>query len=154
MKGISLKKDGTIVKEVKSEPKPWKVEKMELLGWKGNVWESKGSTLCVKFNFEGGSDKTLIIRPDRNTFKAEVKTIGSSHRNGSCGMTQLNGILDEFQAGCRFTSLKNCPDKLRKEEARKQLYRFAQYLSYEMLACIVRHCVCQAKGHCTYLKIS
>lgn len=154
LKGISLKKDGTTVKEVRSEPKPWKVEKMELLGWKGNQWIAEGSCLRIKFNFEGGPDKLLIVRSEGTKFRAEVKTIGSDHRNGSCGMTQLNGILDEYQAGCRFTSLKNCPDKFRKEEARKQLYRFAQYLSYEMLACIVRHCVCQAKGHCTYLKVS
>lgn len=154
LKGISLKKGGTELKEVKSEPKPWKVEKMELLGWEGNQWKSTGSTLTIKFNFEGGSDKLLFVRLDRNTFKAEVKTIGSTHRNGSCGMTQLNGILDEFEAGFRFRSLKDCPDKYRKEEARKQLIQFVRYLSYDMLSCIVRHCVCQAKGHCTYLKIS
>ena len=154
LKGISLKKEGVEIKEVKSEPKPWKVEKIELLGWEGNQWKSKGCTLQVKFNFEGGVDKILYIRPDRASFKAEVKTAGSSHRNGSCGMVQLNGILDEFQAGCRFTSLKDCPDKFRKEEARRQLIRFSRYLSCEMVACIVRHCVCQARGHCTYLKVS
>lgn len=154
LKGISLKKDGTVVKEVKSEPKPWKVEKMKFLGWKENQWIAEGSCLRIKFNFEGGSDKLLFVRLDRNTFKAEVKTVGSTHRNGSCGMTQLNGILDEFEASFRFRSLKDCSDKHRKEEARKQLIRFVQYLSYDMLSCIVRHCVCQAKGHCTYLKIS
>ena len=154
LKGISLKKGGTELKEVRSEPKPWKVEKLELLGWEGNQWKSTGSTLTIKFNFEGGSDKLLFVRLDRNTFKAEVKTVGSTHRNGSCGMTQLNGILDEFEAGFRFRSLKDYPDKYRKEEARKQLIQFVRYLSYDMLSCIVRHCVCQAKGHCTYLKIS
>lgn len=154
LKGISLKKGGTKVKEVKSEPKPWKVEKMELLGWKGNIWVAEGSTLRIKFNFEGGPDKLLTVRPDRNTFKAEVKTIGSNHRNGSCGLNQLNGILDEFGACSRFISLKDVPDTLKKQEARRQLIRFVQDLSLDMVSCIVRHCVCQAKGHCTYLKVS
>lgn len=154
LKGISLKKGGTELKVVKSEPKPWKVEKLELLGWEGNQWVAEGSCLRVKFNFEGGPDKLLIVRPDRATFKAEVKTIGSTHRNGSCGLIQLNGILDEFEAGCRFTSLKDVPDKYKKDEARKQLIRFAKYITCDMVADIARHCVCQARGHCTYLKVS
>lgn len=168
IRGISLKKGGTEVKLVdSSEDKEWQVEQCRILT---NFDASDTYTLRIGFNFVGGSEKELVIRPNGTSFKAEVRTVGGNHRNGSCGQAQLNSCLRAcWKTKFRFnlhegiqanTEDLNQDEKIRKV-ARKQLKRFValfekcpESIQHLVIADIARHCVCQSRGHCTYLKVS
>lgn len=168
IKGISLKKGGTEVKLVdSSKDREWQVEQCRILT---DFDASDTYTLRIRFNFVGGSEKQLVIRPNGTSFKAEISTVGSTHRNGSCGQAQLNSCLRAcWKTKFRFnlyegiqanTEDLNQDEKIRKV-ARKQLKRFVtlfkkcpENIQHLVIADIARHCVCQSRGHCTYLKVS
>lgn len=167
-RGISLKKGGTGVKVVDSnEFKQWEVERYRLLT---DLEATQGYTLRLQFNFIGGKEKLLTIRPNGTAFRVEIQTLGSTHRNGSCGQTQLNACLRACKVGYRFDLSKAIQKKSLEKynrdeririEARNQLKRFvvmfkkqSEKVQREVIADITRHCVCQSREHCTYLKVS
>lgn len=167
VRGISLKKGGTKVKCVLAEDTgQWKVDNLEIL-----PREEGHKSLRIRFNFEGGPNKILTIRPNGTAFRAEVMTEGSNHRNGGCGQEQLNRCLKEVWPkleNFRFEIL----DKLRKEgkehteenilrAVEDVLHRFERLFGIlptgqqkAFIGTVVRICVCQAEGHCSYIKVS
>lgn len=167
LKGISLKKDGTEIKEVRwQENIPWEVENWE---YRGDFKNTTTKGITIKFNLKDGKDKYLFIRPDRQTYRAEVKTIGSDHRNGCCGLYQINaslaaqGLKFRFQPQVGIQELRKSVDLERAVylNARYELSKFMEYFCHItkekqklFIADLVRHCVCQSRDHCTYLKIS
>lgn len=167
LKGISLKKGGTEIKEVRWQNLPWEVEKWKYVG---DIVKDSGKCLNIKFNFKGGEDKLLTIRPSGQTLRADVKTVGSDHRNGCCGLYQINASLAAQNLKFRFNMKKaiqslqdvslNFDDRIYRA-VKSELTSFVQYFKYLsnekqklFISDLVRHCVCQSRDHCTYLKVS
>lgn len=92
LKGISLKKGGTTVKEC-----PDTKAKFEVDQWTSSIG---GKQISFKFKFKNHDvEKMLTVRPDKQILKCEIKNIGSNHRNGSCGQEFLSQVLSEFGFG-------------------------------------------------------
>lgn len=96
LKGISLKKGGTNVKECPDSKAKFEVENPKLT----SSPENKAHLLTWTFNFNGqDKEKTLTVRPDRMHLKAEIKTKGSTHRNGSCGSDFVSQVYSSLGFG-------------------------------------------------------
>jgi len=169
LKGISLKKGGTEIKEVRwiEGEKNWQIESWKYLS---DPRKTNTKGLKIRFNFVGGKDKTLTIRTSGQSLKAETQTVGSNHRNGSCGLQQINLCLASQNLRFRFdmkrkirnlrNSCANLDETVCKatQESLIEFVEYFKYLSEEkqrlFIADLVRHCVCQCRNHCTYLKVS
>ena len=96
LKGISLKKGGTKIKECPDVKAKFAVENAKLV----SSPENKAHQLKWSFNFsEQDKEKNLTVRPDRMHLKAEIKTKGSNHRNGSCGQEFISQVYSSLGFG-------------------------------------------------------
>lgn len=96
LKGISLKKGGTKVKECPDSKAEFNVENPKLT----SSPDGNTHSLVYHFNFNGqDKEKVLTIRPDHFIIKAEIKTVGSNHRNGSCGQGFLSQVMSSLGLG-------------------------------------------------------
>lgn len=121
LKGISLKKGGTSVKECPDRSAKFSVENYEI-----KDMSEKAQYLLITFTLEGSENqKELYIRPDRDILKCEIKTKGSSHRNGSCGQSVLSQVLSDL--GMREVNLHKEISKLEHEQKQDRVNHPGDY---------------------------
>lgn len=166
--GLSLKKNGTNLKRIdETSLATFEVDLEKRINVIGNNLDSNIRRLAFQFYFVGNdSRKEIAIRPDGTHFKAELKTLGGSHRNGSCTEGTLNSVCQELKLNFRFSLNSHIRENLvlgTKEAERvailKQLQEF--YLALNTLELqalfiskIARECASMSKGFCPFLKLS
>ena len=96
LKGISLKKGGTNIKECPDREAKFEIKNIGLT----SSPENGAHLLTWTFTFNGQDQKKLLtVRPDRMHLKAEIKTKGANHRNGSCGQEFISQVYSSLGFG-------------------------------------------------------
>lgn len=167
--GLSLKKNGTNIKLVdETSLATFEVDIKKGIRIVGNNLDPNIRRLAFQFYFAGNdAKKEIAVRPDGTHFKVELKTLGGSHRNGSCTEGTLNEILQELGLKFRFclhSTIQSFKQNLGAKEAellaiQTQLQDFLvelNTLEFQTLfiSKIARECVSMSKGFCPFLKLS